>query len=343
MDATILPTTISGSLPKPSWLAAPQQLWAPWLLDGEALREGKRDAVRIALRDQEKAGIGIVTDGEQTRQHFVTTFIEGLDGVDFEQRATVKIRRRYEASVPRVVGPVSRPEPVYAEDARFVVGDTTHPVKYQLPGPMTMADTLADEYYGEREHLAMRFAEILNQEAHDLAAAGVAVIQFDEPAFNVYMDDVKAWGITALERAAADLSCTTAVHICYGYGIEANIKWKESLGAEWRQYEETFPALATSAIDQVSLEVAHSHVPIELLGLLGGKDVMVGAIDVATDEIETPEEVAATIHRAMEYVPAANLVPSTNCGLVPLSRDVARAKLKALGAGAALVRSELAV
>lgn len=341
MDATILPTTISGSLPKPSWLAAPQQLWAPWLLDGEALREGKRDAVRIALRDQEKAGIGIVTDGEQTRQHFVTTFIEGLDGVDFEQRATVKIRRRYEASVPRVVGPVSRPEPVYAEDARFVVGDTTHPVKYQLPGPMTMADTLADEYYGEREHLAMRFAEILNQEAHDLAAAGVAVIQFDEPAFNVFLDEVGSWGIRALERAAEGLACKTAVHICYGYGIDANIRWKGSLGAEWRQYEVTFPVLAASSIDQVSLEVANSHVPIELLGLLEGKDLMVGVIDVATDEIETAEQVAATIRRAIEVVPAEHLIPCTNCGMVPLSRDVSRAKLHALGAGVALVREDL--
>ncbi len=339
--SSILPATISGSLPKPAWLAHRQQLWAPWALAGEDLAEAKRDAVRVVLRDQEAAGIDIVTDGEQTRQHFVTTFIEGLDGVDFATRATVKIRQRYDASVPRVVGPVTRPRPVYVEDARFLVSETDRPVKFQLPGPMTMADTLADEYYGDRERLAMEFAAILNAEARELVAAGVSVIQFDEPAFNVYMEDVKAWGISALERAAADLSCTTAVHICYGYGIEANIKWKETLGPEWRQYEETFPALATSAIDQVSLEVAHSHVPIELLGLLGGKDVMVGAIDVATDDIETPEEVAATIYRAMEYVPAENLVPSTNCGLVPLSRDVARAKLKALGAGAALVRSEL--
>jgi 5-methyltetrahydropteroyltriglutamate--homocysteine methyltransferase len=208
---------------------------------------------------------------------------------------------------------------------------------------MTMADTLADEHYGDRERLAMAFAEILNAEARELVAAGVSVIQFDEPAFNVYMDDVKAWGIKALERAAKGLGCTTAVHICYGYGIEANIKWKETLGSEWRQYEETFPALAASTIDQVSLEAANSRVPIELLGLLRGKDVMVGAIDVATNEIETPEEVAAVITRAMEHVPPENLVPCTNCGLVPLSREVARGKLRALGAGAALVRADLGV
>jgi 5-methyltetrahydropteroyltriglutamate--homocysteine methyltransferase len=339
--SSIMPTTISGSLPKPAWLADRQQLWAPWALEGEDLAEAKRDAVRIVLRDQETAGIDIVTDGEQTRQHFVTTFIEGLDGVDFESRATVKIRQRYEASVPRVVGAVGRPRPVYVEDARFLVSQAQRPVKYQLPGPMTMADTLADEFYGDRERLATAFADILNAEAKELAAAGVSIVQFDEPAFNVYMDDVREWGMRALERAADGVGCKTAVHICYGYGIEANIKWKESLGSEWRQYEETFPVIAASTIDQVSLEVAHSRVPIELLGLLAGKDVMVGVIDVATDEIETPEEVAATIARAMEHVPADKIIPSTNCGLVPLSPEVARAKLRALGAGAALAREVL--
>ncbi len=337
----LLPTTISGSLPKPGWLAGSDQLWAPWQLDGEALAEAKRDAVRVAVHDQQEAGIDIVTDGEQTRQHFVTTFIEGLDGVDFDNRATVKIRQRYEASVPRVVGPVGRPHAVYADDARFLVATSSRPVKYQLPGPMTMADTLADEYYGDRAQLAMEFAAILNDEAKELEAAGVSVIQFDEPAFNVFMDDVKAWGMAALERAAEGLNCTTAVHICYGYGIEANIRWKESLGEEWRQYEQTFPLLAASTIGQVSLEVANSRVPIELLGLLDGKDVMVGAIDVATDVVESPEDVAAVIRHAAEFVPPERIVPCTNCGLVPLSRDVARAKLRALGAGAALARAEL--
>ncbi len=336
-----LPTTISGSLPKPAWLAGREQLWAPWVLDGEALEEAKRDAVRIALRDQERAGIDIVTDGEQTRRHFVTTFIEGLDGVDFDQRATVKIRRRYDASVPRVVGPVARTRPVYVEDARFLVSETARPTKFQLPGPMTMADTLADEHYGDRETLAMEFAAILNDEARELADAGVSVIQFDEPAFNVFMDEVATWGIAALERAAEGLDCATAVHICYGYGIEANIAWKQTLGEEWRQYEQTFPVLAASSIDQVSLEVANSHVPIELLGLLEGKDLMVGVIDVATDEVETPDQVARTIERVLEIVPEDHVIACTNCGMVPLTRDVSVAKLAALGAGAALARGAL--
>jgi len=337
----LLPTTIAGSLPKPAWLAPPGQLWAPWLLDGERLAEGKRDAVRLALSDQERAGIDIVTDGEQTRRHFVTTLIEGLDGVDFEHKKTVRIRSRYDADVPVVVGPVARRHPVFVEDARFLRGATERKVKYTLPGPMTMVDTLYDAYYGSREKLALAFAVILSDEARAIEAAGVDVIQFDEPAFNVYFDEVRDWGIAALERAAQGLKCTTAVHICYGYGIKANIEWKKTLGAEWRQYENTFPLLAQSTIAQVSLECANSHVPLELIGLLEGKDVLVGAIDVATDRVERAEDVAATIRAAMKYVPAERIYPCTNCGMVPLSREVARAKLEALGAGAALVRREL--
>jgi len=336
-----LRTTIAGSLPKPAWLAEPEALWAAWKLDGDALVEGKRDAVRLVVRDQERAGIDIVSDGEQTRRHFVTTFIEGLDGVDFEHRKTVRIRNRYDASVPVVVGAVARRHPIFVDDAAFLRAQTDRAVKYTLPGPMTMVDTLSDAHYGSREKLAWAFAEILNEEARAIAAAGIDVIQFDEPAFNVYFDEVRDWGVAALERAAQGLSCTKAVHICYGYGIKANIDWKQTLGGEWRQYEETFPRLAASTIDQVSLECAHSHVPIDLIGLLEGKDVLVGAIDVATDRVETPEEVADVIRQALRFVPADRLYPCTNCGMVPLARDVARQKLRALGAGAALVRREL--
>jgi 5-methyltetrahydropteroyltriglutamate--homocysteine methyltransferase len=338
---TLLRTTLAGSLPKPAWLAEPEALWAAWKLDGRALDEGKRDAVRLVLRDQERAGIDIVSDGEQTRRHFVTTFIEGLDGVDFEHRKIVRIRNRYDADVPVVVGAVARRHPIYVDDAAFLRSQAAGAVKFTLPGPMTMVDTLYDAYYGSREKLALAFAEILNEEARAIAATGVDVIQFDEPAFNVYFDEVRDWGIAALERAAAGLPCTTAVHICYGYGIKANIEWKKTLGSEWRQYEQTFPRLAASKIDQVSLECANSHVPIDLIALLEGKDVLVGAIDVASDRIETPEEVADVIRSALRFVPAARLLPCTNCGMVPLSRDVARRKLAALGAGADLVRREL--
>jgi 5-methyltetrahydropteroyltriglutamate--homocysteine methyltransferase len=340
--AQILSTTIAGSLPKPAWLADPGVLWAPWRLEGDALSEGQRDAVRLVLRDQERAGIDIVSDGEQTRRHFVTTFIEALDGVDFQHKKTVRIRNRYDADVPVVTGPVARRHPVFREGARFLRAATDRRTKFTLPGPMTMVDTLYDAHYGSREKLAWAFAEILNEEARAIAEAGIDVIQFDEPAFNVYFDEVRDWGIATLERAAKGLGCTTAVHICYGYGIKANVDWKKTLGSEWRQYEQTFPLLARSAIGQVSLECANSHVPIELLGLLQGKDVLVGAIDVATDRVETPEDVAATSRGALRHVPAERLYPCTNCGMVPLARDVARAKLEALGAGAALVRAELA-
>ena len=337
----LLATTIAGSLPKPAWLAEPLALWAPWKLVGVALAAAKRDAVRLVLFDQEHAGIDIVTDGEQTRRHFVTTFIEGLDGVDFANKKTVRIRNRYDAEVPMVVGPVARRHPIYVDDARFLRGETDRRVKYTLPGPMTMVDTLYDGHYRSRAKLAWAFAEILNEEARAIEATGVDVIQFDEPAFNVYFDEVRDWGIAALERAAEGLRCTTAVHICYGYGIKANNDWKKTLGSEWRQYEQTFPLLAASRIAQVSLECANSHVPIDLIGLLAGKDVLVGAIDVASDTVETPEDVAATLRAALKFVPAERLHPCTNCGMVPLSREVARAKLRALAAGAALVRLEL--
>jgi 5-methyltetrahydropteroyltriglutamate--homocysteine methyltransferase len=341
MKQKLLQTTVVGSLPKPSWLAQPSKLWAPWAVEGDVLAEAKRDALRLAVRDQERAGIDILSDGEQTRRHFVTGYLEHLTGIDNEHLETVRIRQRYDAKVPQVVAPIARPHPVHEEDARLLRAETEHPIKYTLPGPMTIIDTLHDAYYKSRSRLAMEFAKVLNQEARELEAAGVNVIQFDEPAFNVYMDDVKAWGVEALERAAEGLKCKTAVHICYGYGIKANIDWKQTLGSQWRQYEETFPVLAKSKIDQISLECHNSKVPIELLGLLQGKDVLVGAIDVATEQIETPEEVAATIRAALKYVAADKLYPCTNCGMVPLPHAVAVGKLKALTAGAALVRAEL--
>jgi 5-methyltetrahydropteroyltriglutamate--homocysteine methyltransferase len=335
-----LSTTLAGSLPKPAWLAETTALWAPWKLEGAVLQDGKRDAVTLAVREQERAGIDILTDGEQTRRHFVTSFIEALEGVDFDHKKVVRIRERYDAAVPVVVGAVARRHPVFVDDAAFLRAQTTRRVKYTLPGPLTMVDTLFDAHYKSREKLAWAFAEILNDEARAIEATGVDVIQFDEPAFNVYFDQVRDFGIAALERAAQGLACKTAVHICYGYGIKANNDWKKTLGSDWRQYETTFPLLAASTIRQVSLECANSHVPIDLIGLLDGKDVLVGAIDVASDTVETPEAVAAVIRRALEFVPAERLYPCTNCGMVPLSREVARGKLEALAAGAAKVRGE---
>lgn len=338
---TLLPTSTAGSLPKPSWLAEPEKLWSPWRLDGIELVAGKQDALRVALQEQRSAGLDIVSDGEQTRQHFVTTFIESLSGVDFEKRETVRIRNRYDASVPTVVGPVSRQKSVFVDDAKFLRQQTDQPIKWALPGPMTMVDTLYDDYYKDRKTLAWEFAKALNEEARELEAAGVDIIQFDEPAFNVFFEEVNEWGIACLERAIEGLKCETAVHICYGYGIKANTDWKKTLGTEWRQYEETFPSLQKSNIDIISLECHNGRVPFEVLELVRGKKVMVGAIDVATDTIETPEEVAATLRHALKYVDADKLYPCTNCGMAPLSRELARGKMRALSEGAEIVRKEL--
>ena len=335
----LFPTTVAGSLPKPAWLAEPNKLWAPWRLKGDELDAGKDDATLLAIKLQEDAGIDIVGDGEQARQHFVHGFLEAIDGIDFDKRVEMGIRNdRYKAMCPTVVGELKLRHRVHAREARLARAHTNRPLKFTLPGPMTIVDTIADAHYGDRVKMAFAFADLLNEEARGLAADGVDVIQFDEPAFNVYMDAAAGWGIEALHRAIDGVKAQSAVHICYGYGIPANIQWKAALGSEWRQYETFFPALAKSRIDQVSLECINSHVPMSVLKLLDGKDVLLGAIDVATDRIETPEDVAAVIGKAAEYVPAQKIIACTNCGMAPMRREIAALKLDALARGAALAR-----
>jgi 5-methyltetrahydropteroyltriglutamate--homocysteine methyltransferase len=339
----MLETTIAGSLPRPDWLAEPGKLKGGWKLSGQALEDGKRRAAAEWLRHEEEAGIDIVTDGEVFRIHFVHGFLEKIEGIDWQQKTLMGIRdNRYQLEVPTVTGPLSRPAPVHLDEVKFTRPLTKRKLKFTLPGPMTICDTIANRHYPTRAHMAMAFADILNQEAKDLEAAGVDVIQFDEPAFNVFLQDVKDWGIEALHRAIDGLHCTTAVHICYGYGIQENIDWKKSLGSEWRQYEEIFPALNASRIDQISLECAGSRVPLSLLRLIPEKQLMVGAVQVTPDRIETPEEVAAVIRAAAEHVDLERILPCTNCGMAPIPYDIALGKLKALGAGAALARKQLA-
>jgi 5-methyltetrahydropteroyltriglutamate--homocysteine methyltransferase len=338
----MLETTTAGSLPKPAWLAEPEKLWAPWRLEGAELARGKERAVRFWVEQQEQAGIDVLTDGEQSRVHFVHGFLETIEGIDWTQKTRMGIRNnRYTVDVPTVTSAVRRSRSVHADEVRFLRAQTRRKLKFTLPGPMTICDTIADGFYGRRADLAFAFAELLNAEAKELAALGVDTIQIDEPAFNVFLDDVKEWGIAALERATAGLSCTSAVHICYGYGIDANIQWKKTLGSEWRQYEETFPALNASRIDQISLEAANSRVPLSLLRLLKDKQLMVGVIDVASTDIENAGQVAERILQALQHVDAERLLPCTNCGLAPLSEQVAIGKLSALGAGARLVRERL--
>ncbi|HMA55102.1 MAG TPA: methionine synthase [Pseudolabrys sp.] len=337
----LFPSTVAGSLPKPSWLAEPNKLWPQWRLQGEELAAAKLDATLLAIKWQEDADIDIVCDGEMSRQHFVHGFLEFVDGIDFAHKVEMGIRAdRYKAMVPVVRGELKLKGRVHQAEARHARAHTGRKLKITLPGPMTIADTVADSYYGDKVKMAMAFAGLLNQEARALEKDGVDVIQLDEPAFNVFMDDVGGWGVEAMHRAIDGLRCTTAVHICYGYGIKANIDWKNSLGGEWRQYEKFFPALAKSGIGQVSLECINSRVPLKLLSLLEGKELLVGVIDVATDKVETPEQVAQVIGDVIKVVPKEKVIACTNCGMAPMRRDVAEAKLKALGAGAALARQQ---
>ncbi len=337
----MFPTSIAGSLPKPSWLAEPNKLWPQWKLSGDELAQAKLDATLLAIKWQEDAGIDIVCDGEMSRQHFVHGFLEFVDGIDFAHKVEMGIRAdRYKAMVPQVRGALTLKGRVHQAEARFARAHTQRPLKLTLPGPMTISDTVADAHYGDKVKMAMAFADLLNQEARALEADGVDIIQFDEPAFNVFMDEVAGWGIDALHRAIDGLKCTTAVHICYGYGIKANIDWKNTLGGEWRQYEKIFPALAKSRVKQVSLEAINSRVPLKLLALLDGKDVLVGVIDVATDAVETPEQIAQVIGDVMKFVPKERIVACTNCGMAPMRREIAEAKLMALGAGAKLARAK---
>ena len=341
--ACLFPTTVAGSLPKPVWLAEPEKLWPTWRLHGDELEQGKKDAALVWMSEQEAAGIDIISNGEQFRSHFVHGFLEHIQGIDWQQKTQMGIRdNRYVVDVPTVTSELKRPAPVHREEVAFTRAHTRQNLKFTLPGPMTICDTIANKHYPSRRDMAMAFADILNAEAKELASLGVDVIQFDEPAFNVFFDDVHEWGIEALERAAADLTCKTAVHICYGYGIEANMRWKETLGSEWREYEKIFPAINNSKINQVSLECAGSKVPISLIGLLPDKEIMVGVIDVATNEVETPEAVVATIREALKHADAERILPCTNCGMAPLNRAVAADKLAALGQGARLMRDELA-
>jgi len=342
----VLKTTITGSLPRPSWLAEPRKhQYKSWSVATEHLAEAQDDAVRLALGDQEEAGLDIVTDGEQRRRHYIWGFLEGLTGIDSSNLGQKRTRGgRYSTrpvDVPRIVGDVSRPRPVMVEALRFAKAHTRKPVKVTLPGPMTIVDSVLDEYYVEdAQDLAVRFACLLNAEARDLADAGADVIQFDEPCFNIYIDRVAEWGVAMLDRCVEGVTATTAVHICYGYGIPSTLVWK-TRNRDWHQYALTLPLLASSKVNQVAAECAASGVDVSVLAALKGKDVLVGVIDVGTDNVESPQVVADRIRKALAYIEPRRLYPCTDCGMVPRSREAARGKMRALVEGAAIVRKEL--
>ncbi len=339
----MLQTMIVGSLPRPTWLVPPHKMYVSWELEDEQVAEGQDDAVVLAIADQHAAGLNILTDGEQRRRHYIWGFCEGLTGLDFSRLVKIDTRgNRYglQVEAARVTGPIRRPRSILVEALRFLKQHTTKPVKVTLPGPMTTADTLADEHYGDRQALAADLAKVLNEEALELAENGCDIVQFDEPCFNIYLDAVEEWGIRTLEEAAKGVQAKTAVHICYGYGVPIVMEWKNQ-NTDWSHYGRTLPLLRTSAIDMISVECAASGVDPSVLALAKGKDLMVGVIHVGTEEIETPQTVASRIRTALEYVAPEYLYPCTDCGMIPRSRTAARGKMKSLADGAWLVRSEL--
>ena len=339
----MLKTMIVGSLPRPTWLVPPNSMYVSWQLDPDHLKEGQDDAVRLAIAEQETAGMDIVTDGEQRRRHYIWGFVEGLTGVDFQNLVEIETRgNRYGIKVraAQVIDQLRRPHSILKDSVAFVKAYTNKPVKVTLPGPMTTADTLADAYYKDRRKLAGEIANLLNDEACELAQEGCDIIQFDEPCFNIYLDEVEEWGIGMLEKAAHGVEAKTAVHICYGYGIPAVLEWKKK-NSDWGHYGRTLPLLRSSSIEMISVECAASGVDPAVLGEAKGKDLMVGVIDVGTEEVENTEVVADRIRTALKYVPPERLYPSTDCGMIPRGRGTATGKMKALASAAWRIRDEL--
>lgn len=337
-------STIVGSLPKPAWLAVGGILQAPWKVGDADLAEAQADAIRLSVADQMSAGLDVVTDGEQDRRHYIWAFLDGVDAVDtvnLAMKPTRGQRFKQEAPVARLVGHPRYPEPRLVKSLLALRALTDRPIKVTLPGPMTIVDSVLDTVgqYAPAD-LAMLFAEMLNREARALAAAGAAVVQFDDPCLNIYLADAEEWGVAALERAAEGVQTTTGVHICYGYGGPEVAAWKAS-NRDWSHYEHILALVARTNIDQVSIETAASKVDIGVLDLLRGKDVLLGLCDVGTERVETPEDIAEGLRRALSYVAPEKLFACTDCGLVLRSRHAATAKMRALSGGAAIVNREL--
>jgi 5-methyltetrahydropteroyltriglutamate--homocysteine methyltransferase len=337
----ILETTVVGSYPQPRWLVDHSQLGARvprirapeiWRVDAELLADAQDDATRLAIRDMEIAGIDIVTDGEIRRESYSNHFATALAGVDVDNPGTIVNRIGKRSVVPRIVGPISRQGPIEVRDLKFLLANTSKRTKITLPGPFTMAQQAEDDYYGDDEALAMAFAAAVNEEAHDLKAAGVDVIQLDEPWLEARAEQAASYGIAAIDRALRGIDGTTVVHLCFGYA--AAVKHKPS-GYSF------LPRLAESAASQISIEAAQPKLDLAVLDRLSGKSVMLGVLDLDTAAIETPETVAERIRAGLEHVAADRLVLAPDCGMKYLSRATAFGKLRALGAGAEIVRREL--
>jgi 5-methyltetrahydropteroyltriglutamate--homocysteine methyltransferase len=342
MQSKLLPTTLVGSYPQPEWLIDRALLSANtpprvrmrnlWRVAPELLEQAQDDATLIAIRDQERAGIDIVSDGEMRRESYFNQFATALDGIDLDNPGTVLSRTGKPALVPRVVGRVRRRHAVNVRDVRFLRANTDRPIKITVPGPFTMTQLAQNEYYASAAELAMDYAAAVNEEIGDLFAAGADVVQVDEPYMQAHPADARSYGVAALQRALDGTVGTTVVHVCFGYG--AMVKGKPA------RYD-FLAELAATAVRQVSVETAQSALDCSVLADLAGKTVMLGVLDLSTSDVETPGTVADRIRRALPYVPAERLVVAPDCGMKYLTRDVAFAKLVAMVHGAGIVRAEL--
>lgn len=338
----LLPTTVVGSYPQPDWLVdravltgrLPPRVRAKeiWRVPEPMLEGAQDDATLLAIRDMERAGIDIVTDGEARRESYSNRFALALDGVDLDNPAEVIGRTGKQTSVPRITGPIRRRRAVEARDAAFLAANTDRVTKITLPGPFTMSRQAKDEYYGDPEAMAMAYAEAVNQEAHDLKRAGVDIIQLDEPWMEQFPDEARAYGLKALNRALEGIDGTTIVHVCFGYAHVVPDK---------PHAYSILPYLADCSADQISIEAAQPSLDLAVLRELPGKSILLGVLDLGSAEVETAEIVAARIRRGLEYVPAERIVPAPDCGMKYLPRDRAFGKLRALAEGAAIVRREL--
>lgn len=339
----LLPTTVVGSYPQPDWLVhrdvltgrLPPRVRAReiWRIAEPLLEGAQDDATLLAIRDMERAGIDIITDGEIRRESYSNRFALALEGVDIDNPAEVMGRAGKTTLVPRVVGPIRRRFPVEVRDVAFLRASTDRRIKITLPGPFTMSQQAKDEHYGDEEALAMAYADAVAEEARDLKAAGADVIQLDEPWLQARPEQARRYGVAAINRALAGVAGPTVVHLCFGY---AHVVHDKPSGYSF------LPQLADCIADQISIEAAQPRLDLGILKDLAPKAILLGVIDLGTAEVETPAEVAERIRHGLRHLPAERLVPAPDCGMKYLPRDRAFAKLKSLAEGAAIVRRELA-
>ncbi len=341
MTSQILPTTVVGSFPQPDWLIDRPLLMTMvprvryrelWKVADENLQSAQDDATLLAVRDMERAGMDIVTDGEIRRESYSNQFISALEGVDLDNPATIKGRSGNETQVPRIVGKIRRRRPIEVRNTEFLRNNTDRQIKMTLPGPFTMSRQAVNEFYDEEEELVSDLAEAVNEEAKAVVAAGADFIQLDEPWMQAQPEAAGRYAVKAINKALGGVSAATVVHMCFGYA--QMVKDKPS-GYSF------LPQLADTVADQVSVEAAQPQLDLGVLKDLSGKTILLGVLDLSDKTVETPDLIAARIRNGLEYVPAEHLVPAPDCGMKYLDRSVAIGKLKALAEGAAMVRAEL--